>query len=113
MADLGAIAVGANCEQEPSRMLPLLRAMAAATPVPIAAQPAAFRTTDACHSFTRQPAFPDDLETIQVSRREFFEFGRMAQAEGVRFLGGCCGCNAAYLRALADGVAEAAESKGA
>ena len=105
MADHGAIAVGANCEQEPSRMLPLLREMRAAVPVPIAAQPAAFRTTDTCHCFTRQPAFPDDLETIQVSRREFEDFGKAARAEGIGYLGGCCGCNAAYIRALARGVA--------
>jgi betaine-homocysteine S-methyltransferase len=104
MADLGAIAVGANCEQEPQRMLPLLREMRAAVNVPLAAQPAAFRTTDECHSFTRLPAFPDDLETIQISRRQFFEFGREAQGEGIGFVGGCCGCNAAYIRALAGGL---------
>src|SRR2546426_786238 len=79
MAENGAIAVGANCEQEPERMLPLIRQMRAAVKVPIAAQPAAFRTTDQCHSFTRQPAFPDDLETIQVSRGEFLELGRVAR----------------------------------
>src|SRR6185436_11385997 len=107
LADQGAIAVGANCEQEPARMLPLLREMRQATSLPIAAQPAAFRTTDECHCFTRQPAFPDDLETIQVSRHEFLEFGKIAKAEGIGYVGGCCGCNAAYIRALADGVAEA------
>lgn len=107
LADLGAIAVGANCEQEPSRMIQLLREMRAASPVPIAAQPSAFRTTDACQCFTRQPAFPDDLETIQVSRREFESLGRAARAEGIGYLGGCCGCNAAYIRALADGLADA------
>ncbi len=107
MADGGALAVGANCEQEPSRMLPLLREMRLASSVPIAAQPAAFRTTEFCHCFTRQPAFPDDLETIQVSRREFLEFGRRAREEGIGYLGGCCGCNAAYIRALADGLAAA------
>jgi betaine-homocysteine S-methyltransferase len=111
MADLGAVAVGANCEQEPSRMLPLLRAMRPAVRVPLAAQPAAFRTTDTCHCFTRQPAFPDELETIQVSRREFAEFGQAARAEGIGFIGGCCGCNPAYLRALARGL-ETAGSPG-
>lgn len=104
MASLGAIAVGANCEQDPQRMLPLLREMRSATDVPIAAQPAAFHTTNECHSFTRLPAFPDDLETIQVSRREFSEFGRLARNEGIRYAGGCCGCNAAYIRALARGA---------
>ena len=107
LADKGAVAVGANCEQEPGRMLPLLREMRKAADIPIAAQPAAFRTTDECHCFTRQPAFPDDLETIQVPRREFVEFGKVAEAEGISYVGGCCGCNAAYIRALADGLAEA------
>ena len=107
MADCGAIAVGANCEQEPARMLPLLREMRAATSVPLAAQPAAFHTTEQCHSFTRLPAFPDDLETIQVSRREFLDFGKAAKQEGIGFLGGCCGCNAAYIQALKDGLEEA------
>lgn len=106
MADLGAIAVGANCEQDPRRMEPLLREMRAASSVPLAAQPAAFHTTDQCHSFTRLPAFPDELETIQVSRGDFFEFGKQARATGVGYVGGCCGCNAAYIRALADGLAE-------
>ena len=104
MADLGAVAVGANCEQDPKRMLPLLREMRAATKVPLAAQPAAFCTTEECHSFTRLPAFPDDLETIQVSRSEFVEFGKAARREGIGYIGGCCGCNAAYIRALARGV---------
>ena len=107
LADHGAAAVGANCEQEPTRMLPLLREMRQATNISIAAQPAAFRTTDQCHCFTRQPAFPDDLETIQVSRRDFVEFGKIAKAEGIGYVGGCCGCNAAYIRALADGLGEA------
>ena len=82
----------------------ILREMRSATRLPLAAQPAAFRTTDACHSFTRLPAFPDDLETIQISRREFTEFARAAANEGIGYLGGCCGCNAAYIRALAHGV---------
>jgi betaine-homocysteine S-methyltransferase len=34
MADCGAIAVGANCEQEPARMMPWLQAMRAGTGVP-------------------------------------------------------------------------------
>ncbi len=104
MSDLGAVAVGANCEQDPQRMRGLLREMRQATSLPLAAQPAAFRTTDACHSFTRLPAFPDHLETIQVARSEFAEFGRWAREEGVGYAGGCCGCNAAYIRALVAGL---------
>jgi betaine-homocysteine S-methyltransferase len=104
MADGGAVAVGANCEQDPQRMLPLLRQMREAVDVLVAAQPAAFRTTDECHSFTRLPAFPDDLETIQVSRTAFSDFGKIAREEGLGFVGGCCGANPAYIRALARGL---------
>jgi len=108
MVGCGAIAVGANCEQDPPRMLPLLRRMREAVSVPLAAQPAAFRTTEECHSFTRLPEFPDELETIQVSRVAFFEFGRQARNEGIEYVGGCCGSNAAYIRSLAAGVRGAA-----
>jgi betaine-homocysteine S-methyltransferase len=104
MADAGAAVVGANCEQEPRRMLPILREMRAAVALPIAAQPAAFRTTDATPCFTRMPEFPDDLETIQVSRQEFSEFARRAHSEGLGFIGGCCGCNSSYIRAMARGL---------
>ena len=89
-------------------MLGALREMRQAVDVPLAAQPAAFRTTGECHSFTRLPAFPDELETIQIARGEFAEFGRAARDEGIGFVGGCCGCNAAYVRALALGLARAA-----
>jgi methionine synthase I (cobalamin-dependent) len=85
-------------------MRTVLREMRSATTLPLAAQPAAFRTTEECHSFTRLPAFPDHLETIQIARAEFTEFGRWARNEGVGYAGGCCGSNAAYIRALATGL---------
>lgn len=107
MVEAGAHLVGANCEQEPARMLPILREMRAAANVPIAAQPAAFHTTDETPCFTRLPQFPDALETIQIARTEFREFARHAHEEGIGYLGGCCGCNAAYIRAMSRGLADA------
>jgi betaine-homocysteine S-methyltransferase len=104
MADLGAVAVGANCEQGPAVMLPMLREMRKATKIPIAAQPAAFQAAGAVQSFTRLPQFPDALETIQLPRAEFTAFAKSARDEGIGYIGGCCGCNAAYIRALADGL---------
>ena len=104
LSDAGAIAVGANCEQEPERMLPILRQMREAVEIPIAAQPAAFRTTAELPTFTRMPQFPDEMETLQVSRSMFYEFGKRARNEGISYLGGCCGCNAAYIRELAYGL---------
>jgi betaine-homocysteine S-methyltransferase len=85
-------------------MLPILRQMRDAVDVPIAAQPSAFRTTPELPTFTRMPQFPDDMETIQVSRTMFYEFGKSARKEGISYVGGCCGCNAAYIRALAYGL---------
>jgi betaine-homocysteine S-methyltransferase len=51
------------------------------------------------------PQFPDALETIQVARQEFIHFAARAKAEGIGYLGGCCGCNAAYIKATARGLA--------
>ncbi len=86
-------------------MWPILHAMRAASDVAIAGQPAAFRTTEEMPCFTRMPQFPDALETIQISRQEFADFARTAKAEGINYIGGCCGCNAAYIRAMARALA--------
>jgi betaine-homocysteine S-methyltransferase len=104
MVDAGASVVGANCEQQPPRMLEILRGMRKAVDAPIAAQPAAFANTDETPCFTRMPQFPDALETIQVSRAEFAEFAKHANSEGITYLGGCCGCNPAYVRAMANAL---------
>jgi betaine-homocysteine S-methyltransferase len=109
MVDAGAAAVGANCEQEPERMLAIIREMREAVRVPIAAQPSAFRTTDAIPCFTKLPQFPDEMEAIQLPRNSFERFAAAAKAEGIQFLGGCCGCNAAYIHAYASGLAASTE----
>jgi betaine-homocysteine S-methyltransferase len=108
MVNAGAAIVGANCEQEPERMLQIVREMRSAVSVPIAAQPTAFRTTDAVQCFTRLPQFPDGLETIQLPRTAFRQFAAGAREEGIQFVGGCCGCNPAYIRAAARGLGLAA-----
>jgi betaine-homocysteine S-methyltransferase len=105
MVEAGAHAVGANCEQEPERMLRILREMRKAVTVPIVAQPAAFRTTDAIPCFTRLTEFPDGMEAIQLPRSSFEAFASLAKSEGIQYVGGCCGCNAAYIRAEARGLA--------
>jgi betaine-homocysteine S-methyltransferase len=107
MVEAGASVVGANCEQEPERMLTILRAMRRAVNTPLAAQPAAFRTSDQMPCFTRLPEFPDAMESIQLARSSFEQFGSMALSEGIAYVGGCCGCNAAYIRALATGIERA------
>src|SRR4029079_16927400 len=98
---VGAVLTG---EQNPARSWRALRAMRDSAGVPLAAQTAAFHTTDEMPCFTKLPQFPDALETLQLPRKAFEDFGRSAKAEGIGYLGGCCGCNAAYIRALADGL---------
>lgn len=107
MARAGAQIVGANCEQEPARMRAIVREMreAVGDEVFIAAQPAAFQTGADVQCFTRLRQFPDALETIQVERAAFFDFAQRAREDGIGYLGGCCGCNAAYVRAMARGLA--------
>jgi len=105
MVDEGASSIGANCEQEPERMLSIIREMRKAVSVPIAAQPATFRTTDSMPCFTKLPQFPDEMEAIQLPRGAFETFAKQAKSEGIQFLGGCCGCNAAYIHAFARGLA--------
>src|SRR6267142_502974 len=112
MVDAGAAAVGVNCEQEPDRILAITREMRKAVSVPIAAQPAAFRTTDATPCFTKLPQFPDAMEAIQLPRSAFEQFAERAQAEGIQFLGGCCGCHAAYIHAAARGLRAANGDQG-
>jgi methionine synthase I (cobalamin-dependent) len=105
LVDAGAGAVGVNCEQEPDRILAITREMRKAVTVPIAAQPAAFRTTDSTSCFTCLPQFPDEMEAIQLPRSAFEQFAQRAKSEGIQYLGGCCGCNAAYIQAFASGMA--------
>src|SRR5215813_13329700 len=76
MVDAGADAVGANCEQEPERMLTIIREMRQAVSVSIAAQPAAFRTTDAVPCFTKLPQFPDEMESVQLPKCSFESFAQ-------------------------------------
>jgi len=110
MVDAGAAVVGVNCEQEPDRILAITREMRKAVSVPIAAQPAAFRTSAATPCFTKLPQFPDEMEAIQLPRSSFEQFAERAQAEGIQFLGGCCGCNAAYIHAFARGLAASTQT---
>jgi betaine-homocysteine S-methyltransferase len=109
MVDVGADIVGVNCEQEPDRILSIIREMRKAVSVPIAAQPSAFRTTDAVPCFTKLPQFPDEMESVQLPRSSFERFAERAQEEGIQFLGGCCGCNAAYIHAVARGLSTSSE----
>lgn len=100
MAEAGASVVGVNCEQEPDRLVTIIREMRKPVTVSIAAQPAAFRTADATPCFRRLPEFPDEMESIQLPRGNFERFAEVARDEGIQYSGGCCGTNARLYSSL-------------
>ncbi|MGZ6328955.1 MAG: homocysteine S-methyltransferase family protein [Candidatus Limnocylindrales bacterium] len=102
LADAGVDIVGLNCLRGPAQTLPLLAEMRAAVPGHhLAAQPVAYRTTDAVPDFTALDAFPVGLDPFQLTRAEMAEFALEAQALGADYIGSCCGSVAVHVREMA------------
>ena len=99
--DAGVGIVGLNCMRDPEHMYPLIHEMRGAFDGFLAAQPVAFRTTDATPWFTGLPSFPDKLEPTQLTRFELGGFAARAREMGVNYVGGCCGCKATHVREMA------------
>jgi betaine-homocysteine S-methyltransferase len=97
----GADIVGANCWQDPPRMLPVVEQMRKAVKCFVAAQPVAYRCTDEVPFFTGQKGFPDKLDPYQITRYELGDFAKRARDVGVNYIGGCCGCEGAHIRQMA------------
>ena len=97
----GADVVGANCWQDPSRMLPVVEQMRRAVRCYVAAQPVAYRCSDEVPFFTGQKGFPDKLDPYQITRYELGEFAKTARDLGVNYIGGCCGCEGSHVRQMA------------
>ncbi|HXW73690.1 MAG TPA: homocysteine S-methyltransferase family protein [Steroidobacteraceae bacterium] len=108
----GADVVGINCHRGPRTMMPLLREIRAAVKCDVAALPVPYRTTpeqpsfmsltDPCRGDAR--AFPVGLDPFLCTRQEIFDFGREAFAQGIRYLGVCCGAGPHHIRALAESL---------
>jgi betaine-homocysteine S-methyltransferase len=101
LADAGADVVGINCLRSPEHTLPLMAEMRKAVPSYIGCQPVAYRTTHTHRDFTSLPAFPDQLEPYQLTRREMAEFAVKARELGVNYIGACCGAVATHIREMA------------
>jgi betaine-homocysteine S-methyltransferase len=112
MEEAGADVVGLNCHRGPRTMLPLLKEIRAAVKCHVAGLPVPYRTSPAQPSFMslRDPccgdrmAFPDGLDPFMATRSEIFDFGREAFADGIRYLGVCCGAGPHHIRALAESL---------
>ena len=101
LADAGADVVGINCLRSPEHTLPLMAEMRRAVPGFIGCQPVAYRTTHTHRDFTSLPAFPDQLEPYQLTRREMAEYAVKARDLGVNYIGACCGAVATHIREMA------------
>ena len=88
---LGADAIGLNCSLGPKQVLPLLREMAANTRLPVIAKPNA--------------GLPDPIDGhYDLTPDQFAEAMVEAVKAGVSIVGGCCGTDPAYIRALHEAV---------
>jgi len=97
----GADIVGANCLQDPPRMLPVVAEMRKSVKCFVAAQPVAYRCTDEVPYFVGQKGFPDRLDSYKLTRYDLGEFAARARELGVNYIGGCCGCEGAHIRQMA------------
>jgi betaine-homocysteine S-methyltransferase len=101
LADAGADVVGINCLRSPEHTLPLMKEMRDAVTSYIGCQPVAYRTTHTHRDFTSLPAFPDQLEPYQLTRREMAEYATKAREMGINYIGSCCGAVATHVREMA------------
>src|ERR1700723_1330600 len=101
LVDAGADIVGLNCLRSPEYPLPLAAEMPRAGKAYIACQPVAYRPPHDHRDFTSLPAFPDQLDPFQLSRREMADYATKAREVGVNYIGACCGAVASHIREMA------------
>ncbi len=92
LTGLGADAIGVNCSLGPKQLLPLVQEICRMTPLPVAVKPNA--------------GLPDPVDGhYDLSPAEFAAAMADIVRAGASLVGGCCGTNPNYIRALRDEVA--------
>jgi homocysteine S-methyltransferase len=89
MADLGVVAVGANCVVGPQRMIDIVRQLSESTDLPILAFPT--------------PGLPQLVKgqvTYDTAPEYFAKAAARLVEEGARIIGGCCGTTPEHIRQL-------------
>ena len=88
---LGADAIGLNCSLGPKQLLPILQELCSQTRLPVIAKPNA--------------GLPDPVDGhYDLTPAEFAQTMKDAVAAGVSIIGGCCGTDPEYIRALHEAV---------
>ncbi|MDD2388722.1 MAG: homocysteine S-methyltransferase family protein [Desulfobacterales bacterium] len=95
LQSLGADAVGCNCSTGPLEMIKLIATMKPYATVPLVAKPNA-----------GMPQLINDQTVFGMSPEAFSSYGKSFVAEGVNFLGGCCGTTPEHIRALKQKLAQ-------
>ena len=93
---LGAAAIGANCSTGPDKMADIIKDMAEVTGLPIIAKPNA-----------GMPQLDENGNTIyNLPASEFGQDAKLLVEAGASILGGCCGTDPEYIKALYDTTRE-------
>jgi betaine-homocysteine S-methyltransferase len=111
LAGAGADVVGVNCLNAPEQQLPIALQMRGAVDGYVASQPVGYRTSAEAPDFTSTPAFPFELDPLQLSRHEMADYAREAQAGGINYIGSCCGSVQAHVRAMAKALGKLPEDE--
>ena len=96
LAGEGADIVGLVCSGDSMSMWPGVLAMREAVDIPIAYQPQGYRNAGPNNSVIR--------ESMIVSGSEMAQYALKARAEGINFIGACCGAGPSHIRAMAQAL---------
>lgn len=89
MKDLPIAAIGVNCSLGPEKAVPIIASFRQYTDLPLIFKPNAGK-----------PILQDGEEKVQFDVDTFVADSLPALEYGVKYIGGCCGANASYVRAL-------------
>ena len=89
MEDLPLTAIGVNCSLGPEKAVPIIASFRQYTDLPLIFKPNAGK-----------PILQDGEEKVQFDVDTFVEDCMPALECDVKYIGGCCGSNASYIRAL-------------
>lgn len=93
MADIPLAAIGLNCSLGPEKAVPVIRSFRDYTDLPLMFKPNAGK-----------PILQEGVQTVQYDIPTFVEDCMPALECGVRYIGGCCGSDPGYIRALRDRI---------
>ena len=110
LAGHGAAVVGLNCDRGPATMLPLIARIRDQVDCAVAAQPVAYRTSEAAPTMESLRAegvgrvFPLALDPFSCTRFEMADFAEASRDLGVNYVGLCCGAGPHHVRAMAEAL---------